>query len=263
MAPLRWTSPLRRSTPPAAASTGGRTIYAIGDVHGCSKLLEQLLASIVKDAATAGGPQRPVVVLMGDYVDRGEDSRGVIDQAVALAQSGRFEVHALKGNHEDTLLAFLTDPAVGPTWADFGGLETLASYGVAPPRPRAGAAAWAKASEDLGEALPPAHLAFFSRLELTVSFGDYLFVHAGVRPGVPLARQSEHDLLWIRDEFLRASAPSEKTVVHGHTPELEPFLGAHRIGIDTGAYATGVLTAVKLRDAERSVLQARAGRGRA
>jgi serine/threonine protein phosphatase 1 len=259
--PLRWTPRLRRS-PPKTASTGGRSVYAIGDVHGCSDLLANLLAEIRKDAEGLTTSDRPAVVFVGDYVDRGPDSKGVVERVIELRREGRFEVRALKGNHEETLIAFLGDPAVGPAWADFGGLATLESYGVASPALKSDLGAWARASEALAASLPAEHLAFLTSLELTASYGDYLFVHAGVRPGTPLQAQREHDLLWIRDEFLRAKEPCAQTVVHGHTPEAEPFVGRHRIGIDTGAYATGVLTAVRLHGTERKIIQARAPRAR-
>ena len=257
---FRWTSGLRRTPKEAPASTGGRAVYAVGDVHGCADLLAELVDTILEDREKARFPEQPALVFIGDYVDRGEDSRGVIDQVMELQRSGWFEVRALKGNHEETMLAFLEDPAVGPAWADFGGLATLASYGVSPPTRRSDAEAWAQARDALGKALPRDHLDFFSRLELTAGFGDYYFVHAGVRPGIPLEEQKEHDLLWIREDFLRSRAPLPKVIVYGHTPAPDPQLGPRRIGIDTGAYATGVLTAVRLRDAEREVFQARGGR---
>jgi serine/threonine protein phosphatase 1 len=120
------------------------------------------------------------------------------------------------------------------------------------------AEAWVKARDDFALALPADHLEFLGGLELTALYGDYVFVHAGLRPGIPLDDQSEHDLLWIRDEFLSASRPFEKIVVHGHTPAEEAFMGDNRIGIDTGGYATGVLTAVRLEDGERRFIQSRA-----
>jgi serine/threonine protein phosphatase 1 len=249
-----WT--FRRAAPRREASTTGRLVYAVGDVHGCAALLARLVAEIRRDADAFALQDRPALVFVGDYVDRGPDSKGVIDEVIKLRREGRFEVRALMGNHEETLLAFLTNPAVGPAWADFGGLNTLESYKVAPPSLRSDAAAWASASEALARALPADHLAFLRGLELTASYGDYLFVHAGVRPGVPLSAQREHDLLWIREEFLNAKAPCAQVVVHGHTPEAEPFLGRYRVGIDTGAYATGVLTAVRLFGVERRLLQA-------
>jgi serine/threonine protein phosphatase 1 len=197
-------------------------------------------------------------VFLGDYIDRGPASPGVIDFVRALAGAGTFEVRALMGNHEEVMLQFLDDPAVGASWVEFGGGETLAAYGVPPPLGRGDLAGWEAAREALGRRLPGDHLAFLTGLELSASYGDYLFVHAGVRPSMPLDRQTAADILWIRDEFLHHEGRLDKVVVHGHTPEARPYLGRHRIGIDTGAYATGVLTGVRLFGQARDLLQARA-----
>ena len=166
-----------------------------------------------------------------------------------------FETHFLKGNHEAILLDFLDDPWRLDHWLLNGGEETMRSYGVdterlarlsAPPD------VWRQA---FAEALPEAHLRFFRDLQLSVSFGDYLFVHAGVRPGVPLAAQSEADLIWIRGPFLNHADPFGKIVVHGHTPGREPVTRPNRIGIDTGAVFTDRLTALRLQDGAREFLQ--------
>ncbi|MBO9709898.1 MAG: serine/threonine protein phosphatase [Caulobacter sp.] len=249
-----------KTTPaPVAHSTDGRLIYAIGDVHGHLALLDALLDTIAADAAgrTASGP--PVLVLVGDYIDRGPQSREVIDRLMALearaAERGEFEPRFLLGNHEQTMLAFLDGPEGGPAWADFGGGATLASYGVPPPPGRGDAAAWADVQARFKAAVPPGHVAFLRRLELSARYGDYLFVHAGVRPGVPLDRQDPEDLVWIRGDFLNTAHRLGVVVVHGHTPAEAPFLGADRINIDTGAYATGVLTAVRLDGGPPVVLQ--------
>ena len=255
------------ASPKDGPSTDGALIYAIGDVHGRRDLLDELVVKIAADArqtlesvtpptATSATPVRPVLIFIGDYVDRGADSRGVIQTALTLMRSGAFEVRALKGNHEEQLLAFLKDPRAGPAWLDFGGGATLNSYGVRPPAGRTDDAAWEEARVALLAALQGEHLDFLHRLELAVVCGDYLFVHAGVRPGIALNEQSEHDLLWIRDEFLSATRPFEKVVVHGHTPEPAPYLGRNRIGIDTGAYATSTLTCVRLHDFDRTFIQA-------
>jgi serine/threonine protein phosphatase 1 len=233
--------------PPAhRPTTGGRLVYAIGDIHGRLDLLSDLIASIRSDAARAAPSERPVLIFIGDYVDRGPQSASVIDLVLDLEDEAEFEVRALKGNHEAQVLAFLEDPRAGPAWIEFGGAETLLSYGVTPPRGRTDEAAWTKTRDVFSAALPARHAGFLRRLELAITCGDYVFVHAGVRPGVPLTEQSEHDLLWIRDEFLRSTRPIEKVVVHGHTPERSPYIGPNRIGIDTGAYATAMLTAVRL-----------------
>jgi serine/threonine protein phosphatase 1 len=248
----------------AAPSTGGRLVYAVGDVHGRLDLLGPLLHDIAKDAVaaeTAGSmAERPLLVFLGDYVDRGPESKGVVDLILQMQTWPKFEVRALKGNHEEALLQFVDDPSFGQTWAEHGGAATLASYGVQPPATRTDSDAWAKAREAFTEALPAVHKAFYENLELMVTAGDYAFVHAGVRPGVPLHQQAERDLLWIRQEFISERGRFEKVIVHGHTPMEAPQLTATRLGVDTGAYATGVLTAVRLHGEDQQVMQARAKR---
>jgi serine/threonine protein phosphatase 1 len=231
------------SGPPAVAPEG-RRIYAIGDVHGRADLLEKLLRDIQKDAVGGSFKDRPILVLLGDYIDRGFQSKEVIDLLLGELVSP-FETYFLKGNHEAAMLQFLNEPAIGPRWAEFGGAETLVSYGVRPPRMRTSMDEWAIASDELNRVIPQEHLDFLVRLQLSVRIGDYLFVHAGVRPGVDLGSQSEHDLLWIREEFLNDSRPLGAVVVHGHTPAARPHRDSRRVGIDTGAYLSGRLTAAR------------------
>jgi serine/threonine protein phosphatase 1 len=185
----------------------------------------------------------------------------VVELILELEAGGGFEVRALKGNHEEALLQFLDDPSFGATWAEHGGASTLSSYGVQPPAQRTDPDAWARAREAFAAALPAGHRRFFESLELMVTEGDYAFVHAGVRPGVPLAVQAERDLLWIRHDFLEERGRFEKVIVHGHTPLEEPQLTPVRLGVDTGAYATGVLTAIRLHGEDQRVMQAKARRG--
>jgi serine/threonine protein phosphatase 1 len=232
-------------------------IYAIGDIHGCLDLLNMLHASIVEDARSFAGEKH--VVYLGDFVDRGNDSKGVIDVVLDHSPAG-FAAHYIKGNHDAALLAFLDDPETYRVWRNFGGADTLLSYGVRPPLYDS-LEQFTAARDLLRVALPAAHLAFFRSLELVVTIGDYAFVHAGVRPGIPLARQSEYDLLWIRDEFLGSSAAHEKTIVHGHTPLPGPVRTANRISVDTGAYATGVLTSAVLEGTQCRFLQAKMHKG--
>jgi serine/threonine protein phosphatase 1 len=229
------------AAPRAPALPEGTRVYAVGDIHGCAGLLDQLTARIVDDAWTATGPRW--LVYLGDYVDRGPDSRGVIDRL--LAPPAGFSCSYLRGNHDQVVLDFLDDPSVFRTWREFGARETLMSYGVLPPR-FDDTEAYAEASAALRQALPPDHLAFLSRLEPSLELGGYFFTHAGVRPGIPLARQSVEDLMWIREDFLGSRADFGAVVVHGHTPMVRPQRTANRIGVDTGAYATGRLTAVVL-----------------
>ena len=239
-------------------STGGRLIYAVGDVHGRMDLLEELLGMIAVDAAATQPSEAPILVFLGDYVDRGPASRDVIDCLVRLTTLTNIEVRALKGNHEQAMMVFLVNPEFGPAWQQHGGAATLASYGVGAPPTRTPIEPWEEARLALIQAMPDTHLAFLQSLELFAEYGDYVFVHAGLRPGVPLARQVEQDLLWIREELIEERRPFEKVVVHGHTPEAEPVFNRVRVGLDTGAYATGVLTAARLYGTEQSVLQATA-----
>lgn len=240
-------------------STGGRLVYAIGDIHGRNDLLVELLKDIKQDCGprVRTGDDRAVLVFLGDYVDRGGHSRQVIEHVMALRDSGVYEVHALKGNHEEAFLRFLGEAEFGPAWAQHGGAETLTSYGVKAPTPRADDEQWVEAHASFVQAVPVSHQQFLSSLELTASFGDYLFVHAGVRPGIKLADQIEHDLLWIRGDFLKHRKRFEKRVVHGHTPATAPEILPNRICVDTGAYASGLLTAIRLLDGQETLIQAR------
>jgi len=244
----------------ALPSTGGRLVYAIGDVHGRLDLLGPLLHGIARDAVATRPAERPLLVLLGDYVDRGPDSRGVIDLILQMQADATFEVAALKGNHEQALLQFLRDPAFAAAWLEHGGAATMVSYGVPPLASRADAEGWTRVRDAFAAALPPQHLQFYQTLELMRVVGDYAFVHAGVRPGVALDEQSERDLLWIRYEFLNDRGPFGKVIVHGHTPTDAPQVLKHRLGLDTGAYATGVLTAVRLYGEEQRLMQVKAQR---
>ena len=240
------------------AATDGRVIYAVGDVHGRLDLLNALLAQIEADRIAVRPAARPLLVFMGDYVDRGPASMGVIDRIVGITRRKAFETVALMGNHEQTLLQFLGDARAGPIWVMHGGKETLVDYGIIAPFIDAAPAAWEAARNAFVRALPRRHREFLAGLRLQAACGDYFFAHAGVRPGVPLGQQAEQDLLTIRRDFLAANAPFGKVVVHGHTPTEEPYSGPNRINVDTGAYASGVLTAVRLEGAERRFIQSRA-----
>jgi serine/threonine protein phosphatase 1 len=218
----------------------GIRIYAVGDIHGRADLLERLLAAI--DADCAHRPvRRPIVVFVGDYIDRGPDSRNVLDLLLQWRQA--HEAVFLRGNHETFLPRFLADPGSLDEWRRYGGLETLLSYGLKPSI-NTDRDEQTRLAAQFADVLPPGHLDFLQSLELTFSCGDYLFVHAGVRPGIPIHQQTEDDLLWIRDDFLSWEQPFERFVVHGHTPVNQPELRLNRINIDTGAYATGRLTCI-------------------
>jgi serine/threonine protein phosphatase 1 len=222
----------------------GRRIYAVGDIHGRADLLKRLINDLEQDIARGGFEGRPILIFLGDYIDRGFQSKDVISILSGESLS-RFETYFLKGNHEAAMLQFLTDPSIGPRWAEYGGVETLVSYGVQPPRTRTNLDDWARASDDLKERLPVEHRQFLGNLDLSVRIGDYVFVHAGIRPGMPLDQQTEHDLLWIREDFLDDRHYLGAVVVHGHTPSSRPYRDSRRIGIDTGAYLSGRLTAAR------------------
>jgi serine/threonine protein phosphatase 1 len=217
-------------------------IYAIGDIHGRADLLEKMLDRI--DAHLASKLVRnPIQVFLGDYIDRGPASREVLELLVARDRS--FRSVFLKGNHERYLTEFLGNPSILEDWQRLGGLETLISYGVKPTL-NADAATQIQLAAALDQALPQSHRQFLGNLESSFTCGDFFFVHAGVRPGVPLNKQREEDLLWIRQDFLLYEEDFSKIIVHGHTPVIEPEVHPNRINIDTGAYATGQLTCLVL-----------------
>ncbi|WP_424932878.1 metallophosphoesterase [Amaricoccus macauensis] len=236
-----------------STNTEGQRIYAIGDVHGRDDLLSGAIERIRKDLAARPHPQ-PHIVLLGDYVDRGPNSRGVIEQLIAL-RDGDIATSFLLGNHDNYILAYLEDPE----WFDrsihwlnprLGGDQTLASYGVLDANeydPLATHAAFK-------EVLPESHLDFIQNCLLFERIGSYLFVHAGIRPGVPLERQFREDLIWIREPFLSSTRDFGFKVVHGHTIVKSPEHLSNRIAIDTGAYTSENLTCLVLEDANVSLL---------
>ena len=241
--------------PVPAGLPAGRVVWAIGDIHGRLDLLDRLLSAITGSDAVRDGVTSTLVFL-GDYIDRGSDSRGVIDRLVTLADDPGFETHFLKGNHEDKMLEFLEDSSVGAAWCDYGGAQALESFGLKVPVLRHRPEGWAALSSDLAHRLSPRQRDFLESLEYSLAIGGYFFAHAGARPGVPLDDQSDHDLMWVRGSFLHSEARFERMVVHGHTPTDEPFIDHRRIGIDTRAYESGVLTAVRLEGQDHRFLQA-------
>jgi len=219
----------------------GLRIYAVGDIHGCVTQLQALLDAVVDDGRHWEGAKH--IVFLGDYCDRGPDSKGVIERL--LAGVAGFEATYLRGNHDQAVLDFLQDPLVYRNWRAYGAPETLLSYGVIPPR-FDDEAAFLTARDQFAAALPASHLRFLQNLQYFSKIGDYFFVHAGVRPGVQLEKQVPEDLLWIRDEFLMSNADFGAVVVHGHTPGDQPVRRTNRICVDTGVYATGRLTTAVL-----------------
>jgi serine/threonine protein phosphatase 1 len=237
-----WNSRLSRKERAAAKLPDGMRIYAIGDVHGRADLLKALLLQIEVDCKLYPS-RRSIVVLVGDYIDRGPASREVLDLLLGCEQTN--ETVYLKGNHDTFVHRFMNEPAVLDEWRLWGGLETLVSYGLKPSI-SPDALEQKQLARQLARAIPERHLEFLDSLAPSFNCGDFLFVHAGIRPGVPLRKQKEEDLLWIRDEFLCHEERFEKFVVHGHTPVRTLDIRSNRINIDTGAFATGRLTCVAI-----------------
>lgn len=239
------------------ATVDGALIYCIGDIHGRYDLLLELLRQIVDDAHVRRSGRRPILVFCGDYVDRGPDASKVLAALLWLQRDICFETHFLMGNHEAALLDFLDDPDNAPAWLRYGGIETLTSYGVRPPAPGGGRAEIVRSRNEFLDCLPASHLHLLRTLELIVTIGDVAMVHAGVKPRIPLDAQKRDDLLWIREEFLDWKGGFDKLIVHGHTWDSDKVeILANRIGVDTGAYETSVLSAVRLEDREAAIFQA-------
>jgi serine/threonine protein phosphatase 1 len=251
--------PLPEAAPPAVnrvtEAPEGICLYAVGDIHGRMDLLSRLMQMIEADAATMPRGTKPQIVFLGDYIDRGLQSRDVIE-FFASGGADRFDPVFLLGNHEEALLRFLNDVGFGKQWARFGGAETLYSYGLAPPNTRvslhsheemaAATKAWERVWHEFRTRLPAHHLSFLEGLKPLYMAGDYLFVHAGLRPGIALEQQSARDMLWIREEFLEDRAPFAQLIVHGHTPGESVYRDDRRIGLDTGAFLSGRLSAARL-----------------
>lgn len=240
----------RLQRPPWPSPEQGRRIYCVGDIHGRLDLLDGLLGRITADLAEDPAADL-LFVFLGDYLDRGPSSYGVIDRLSALAAI--VPTVFLKGNHEAVLIDFLWQPFVLPFWKSMGGYQTLLSYGLVPPL-QPNERDCQEVAQALIAAMPDNHRSFFETLQLSHVDGDFLFAHAGILPGRALEAQTEHDLLWIRDGFLNSPRRHEKFVVHGHTPVKEPDIRPNRINIDTGAYATGRLTCLVLDGTTRRFL---------
>jgi serine/threonine protein phosphatase 1 len=235
----------------------GTRVYAVGDLHGRLDLLGEMEALIEADRQDGGRFLDALIVHLGDLVDRGVDSRGVVDHLIVGSAAGPPKV-ILLGNHDLWLREFAatssTDIEQASSWMRFGGEATLRSYGVKLDPRRSEAERLDQARLELQKRVPPEHAAFLSSLELAFGFGDYFFCHAGIRPETPLAQQSEADLLWIREPFLSWGGDLGKVVVHGHTVEEAPVTRVNRIGIDTGACWTGRLTCLVLEGTRRCFL---------
>ena len=233
------------------AIPAGRRVYAVGDVHGRMDLLDAL-AGAIEDDNRAAQSARSTVIMLGDLIDRGPHSRAVVDYV--LDWQLRREMRLIGGNHEEMLLTCIRNPATLVHFLRYSGKETLESYGVTPDR--LDITDFEGTRDTLLRAVPGRHRAFLTSFEDMVEIGDYLFVHAGIAPGTPLNRQKSGDLRWIREPFLSHPSPHSHVVVHGHTIARDVQLLPNRIGIDTGAYRHGRLTALVLEGSQRRFIQA-------
>ncbi|MCE6074187.1 metallophosphoesterase family protein [Agrobacterium vitis] len=226
-------------------------IYAVGDVHGCYAELLEAECRILNDASAIDGPK--LIVMLGDYVDRGPSSRRVIDHLMAPLAPG-FERVSLCGNHDDVFCHFLDDPSAGRRWLDFGAAATLYSYGIDIEHALHQAGSFKGLSTELARAIPESHYAWLKSLPVMLKVGQFLFVHAGLKPGIALESQADEDLMWIREPFLGRGPELPYTVVHGHTPTDTVTFGKNRIGIDTGAYASGRLAVLRIAEGHTSLI---------
>lgn len=242
-----WFKKKHQAPPPPArtASLPPQTrVYAVGDIHGRLDLLNDLLAQIEADAVTA--PVHKHIIFLGDYIDRGPDSKGVIERLMQPMPAG-LEPVFLMGNHESSFLKIFSSLVTGPGWLLHGGLETLKSYGIPLSPGQPNEERMTLLQETLNARFPEEHRNWIAACRTYYELGDYYFVHAGIRPDVPLAAQNDHDRLWMRQGFVDWRGTGlEKMIVHGHTISREVEVRPYRIGIDTGAYASGCLTAVVL-----------------
>jgi len=232
--------PVPSSRSVAASTPADTRIYAIGDIHGRADLLSEIIARIDDDTR-----RRPIAhtveVYLGDYIDRGPGSRAVLDLLAVRLVANR--AVCLRGNHEAVMEGFFQDPNILPHWLQLGGLQTLASYGIELHDETETAAAVQRRFVD---AFPREHELVMQCMHHQFSCGDFLFVHAGIRPDVPLDQQDINDLIWIRDEFLDSTRKHERFVVHGHTPVPHPDIRPNRINIDTCAWRSGTLTCIAI-----------------
>jgi len=242
---------------PAANLPEGQRVYAVGDIHGCLDLLDDLLAQIARDDAERG-PAETLLIFLGDLVDRGPKSAQVVERLIEVAADrAPGTTRFLLGNHEEVFLqAIQGDEEALRFFTRIGGRETILSYGIS--EAEYAALDYPALLSRVQEIVSDRHMAFLSDFEDMILIGDYAFVHAGVRPGNPIHRQQPKDLRWIRNDFLNAQGPFEKIIVHGHTISNEVEILLHRIGLDTGAYASGKLSAMGFEGGERWVLTATA-----
>jgi serine/threonine protein phosphatase 1 len=236
--PIAEPAPMRAYFPTYRLSRNDVQIAAIGDIHGRLDLLQKLERRIEQAASP---DRRLVIVYIGDYVDHAGDAKAVLDHLIVQSARTDREVVCLTGNHEEMFLSALESDSYLVKWLKYGGDATMKAYGISPREatfnPAEGRAA-------LVRAVPPEHVEFLRGLRPYYDAGEFFFVHAGLRPGKPFNEQRSMDMLWIREPFLSSMTNYGKVIVHGHTPTLEPDMRINRIGIDTGGYRTGVLSAV-------------------
>lgn len=233
---------MTRATP----SADGGVTYAIGDIHGCYDLMVSLLERIVADVERTRPGEAATIVFLGDYIDRGPATADVLAALVWLERNAPLRTIFLKGNHEQVMLDYIDDPLRPQQWFRFGGRATLRSYGLDMAEVPLTDVEHIALRDRIVDHLPASHLDFLRRLRLHYESAYFIFVHAGIRMGVPLEQQSAADLLWIRKGFLEEQRPDRKRIVHGHSwTDEKPVTLPHRIGVDTGAFKTGVLTAVR------------------
>lgn len=225
-------------------------IYAIGDVHGCLDLLHEVEDRILAEATKTAGMK--LVVMIGDYIDRGPDSEGVLEHLCKKLPAPLYRI-ALCGNHDDAFLKFLNNPDGDLTWMSYGGDMTLQSYGIDPGYWLNIDPSGAQMRKTALARVPASHQRFLENAPVSLTMGDFCFVHAGVVPGRPFEKQRDHDLMWIREPFLTRGPESDKTVIHGHTPTEDISFGKGRIGIDTGAFMTGKLSVLRIQGDQAEV----------
>ncbi|MEL6387921.1 MAG: metallophosphoesterase [Pseudomonadota bacterium] len=238
-------------SPPPPGPDPAHRIYAVGDVHGRHDLLEAMLWKIKQDARAQADERQPILVFLGDLVDRGDNSREVLDQVIAAWLSWPRTI-VLRGNHEDALLSFLDAPEQGEAWLNYGGRQTFGSYGIPVPSDMPSADELHAAAAALARAMQH-HADFLRKTETHFVSGHVVLSHAGLDPALPLVGQPSEAMIWGRSGFLDIGPPPGLRAVHGHWDAPSPVVTRHRICVDTGAYYTGRLTAVRL-DAETEVL---------
>lgn len=226
-------------------------IYAIGDVHGKLHSLETLLTKVCVDLTSLATDRPSHLVFLGDYIDRGEDSSGVLNYLSTLSATNTTpfdRLTFLRGNHEELMTRFLENPE-HDDWLTFGGLETLISYGVPDLLQYMQVEDKTEMVAVCLECIPNRHLDFlYHKLEASYTSGDVFFCHAGVNPDVPISQQKDQTLMWGHPEFMERGGPDGHTIVHGHRIRRSPDIGPNRLGVDTGAYHTGILSAVRIYD---------------